>query len=220
MTDFKQDALRIQKLTGAAYRSAGALTEAEDDPVKRQQSLERMMAQFEESTLALRTLCETHSHSGARPYSKPATPHLEIAGSIEFIEGHWLHIRLEALLPHCRYQTPMYISDTISRLLNGFEAGGQKLPFYRRALLVIDEHSRMGARNVYDQDNKGWKAISNALKGRLVPDDDQYSLGVALLSAWRPDNVCHITLLDIQESSNFFVLRSDPYSMDSMYQGF
>lgn len=213
----------MQKLTGAAYNSAGALaalTGSEHDPVKLQQSLEDMMAQFESAVLELRTLCEARSRAVARPYQKPVKPSMEIAGSIDLIERHWLHIRLETLLPHCRYQSPAYLSDTICRLLDSFGKGGQKLPFFRRALLVIDEHSRIGGRSVYDQDNKGWKAVSNAMKGRIIPDDDQYSLGVSLLSAWRPDNVCHITLMDLQDAPDFFVLRSEPYTMDSMYQGF
>ena len=54
--------------------------------------------------------------------------------------------------------------------------------YKRQALLIIDEHCEIDARRVYDQDNKGWKAIANAIKGRLIPDDDQYSLGVCLLS--------------------------------------
>jgi hypothetical protein len=42
---------------------------------------------------------------------------------------------------------------------------------------VVDEHSSINCRRVFDQDNKGWKAIPNALKGRVIPNDDQYSLG-------------------------------------------
>jgi len=124
------------------------------------------------------------------------------------------------LLPHCRYQTPAYLSDTIRRLLDAFEARGQKLPYFQQAVLVIDEHSNIDGRHVFDQDNKGWKAIPNALKGRVIPDDDQYSLGVVLLSSYRPENICHITLMDLNDASDFFVLRSESYSMDSMYQGF
>ena len=39
---------------------------------------------------------------------------------------------------------------------------------------------------MFDQDNKGWKAIPNALKGLVVEDDDQQSLELALLST--PDS--------------------------------
>ncbi len=223
MTEYKRDMLRIQALAGEAYAGANALTsfsEGTADPAKLQRSLEEMLSQFEASALALRELCEAHSRNVESPFQKPTAPGIEITGSIDLIENHWLHIRLETLLPHCRYQPPAFLADTLRRLLDAFERGGQKLPFFQKALLVIDEHSRIGGRGVYDQDNKGWKAIPNALKGRVIPDDDQYSLGVALLSSWRPDNVCHITLMDMQDATDFFALRSEPYTMDSMYQGF
>ena len=70
--------------------------------------------------------------------------------------------------------------------------------------MVIDEHSDISQRRVYDQDNKGWKAISNAIKGRLIPDDDQYTLGVALLSTRSSEDVCHITLMDRSDAPDFF----------------
>lgn len=78
-----------------------------------------------------------------------------------------------------------------------------------QALLVIDEHCDIDARRVYDQDNKGWKAISNAIKGRLVADDDQYSLGVCLLSERSSEEACHIYLLPLQDAGDFFFMRSD-----------
>lgn len=54
-----------------------------------------------------------------------------------------------------------------------------KLPFFNRALLVIDEFTGIQGRHIFDQDNKGYKAVSNAIKGRLIPDDDQYTLALA-----------------------------------------
>ncbi|MCM1148855.1 MAG: hypothetical protein NC319_02045 [Butyricicoccus sp.] len=89
------------------------------------------------------------------------------------------------------------------RLLDEYENGGSVLPYYKQALIVIDEHSDVPRRKVYDQDNKGWKAISNAIKGRLIPDD-QYTLGVALLSTRSSENVCHITLMDRADAADFF----------------
>ena len=75
------------------------------------------------------------------------------------------------------------LRDTISRLLDGYEACGKELALLSaRALLVIDEHTSIEGRHIYDQDNKGWKAVSNAIKGGVVPDDDQHTLAVALLS--------------------------------------
>jgi hypothetical protein len=179
-----------------------------------------MLIQFETSVLTLRTLCETSGPGTGPPSKCTVLPGLAVAGSVDLIENHWLHIRLETLLPSYRYQMPAYLSDTIRRLLDAFEIGGQKLPYFRRAMLVIDEYSHIDGRHVFDQDNKAWKAIPNALKGRVIPDDDQYTLGVALISSCRPENVCHITLMDFTDASDFFVLRSEPYLTDSMYRGF
>ena len=64
---------------------------------------------------------------------------------------------------------------------------------------------------MYDQDNKGWKAVSNALKGRVIPDDDQYTLGVCLLSCRAPEPACHIYLIPQQDAGDFFFMRADHY---------
>lgn len=67
--------------------------------------------------------------------------YMDITGSVETFGYGWLHITLHTLLPHCRYQTPNWLSDTIRRLLDEYETCGKKLPFYSRAMLVIDEHT-------------------------------------------------------------------------------
>lgn len=135
---------------------------------------------------------------------KPVLPAVEVAGSVEEFGYGWLHIMLHTLLPHCRYQTPSWMSDTIRRLLDGYEACGKGLPFYSHALLVIDEHTGIEGRHIFDQDNKGWKAVSNAIKGRLIPDDDQHTLAVTLLSTrTEGEERCHITLLPIEDATTF-----------------
>ena len=78
-----------------------------------------------------------------------------------------LHITLNTLLPHCRFKTPSYLSDTITRLIEDHRASGGRIPFFRKAILIIDEHCNLKNRQVFDQDNKGWKAIPNALKDIL-----------------------------------------------------
>ena len=139
---------------------------------------------------------------------KPALPEQPVYGTIRLFNGYWLHIRLETLLPHCRFQVPAYLGDTLARLLDGFVKSGARLPYYNKALLVIDEHCDCRSRTVYDQDNKGWKAVSNALKGRLFPDDDQFTLGVALLSSESDTPHCNIYVLPAEDAEVFFNLRS------------
>ena len=54
------------------------------------------------------------------------------------------------LLPHCRYQTPEWLTDTIRRLLDEYESSGSKLPQFKTAMLVIDEHCGMDGRHIFD----------------------------------------------------------------------
>jgi len=138
----------------------------------------------------------------------PALPYINISGAVRVIEYNWLHIKLNTLLPHCRFQTPLYLSDTITRLLDNYAANGRKIPYYENALLVIDEHCDIQSRTVFDPDNKGWKAVSNALKGRVFPDDDQFSLGVSLVSARSEKPACNIFVIGVFDAGEFFNMRS------------
>ena len=131
-------------------------------------------------------------------------PAVEITGSVEMRDYSRLHIQLNTLLPHCRYQTPAWLTDTIHRLLDAYAASCGQLPFYRgRAALVIEEHSDIAGRKIYDQDNRGYKAVSNALKGRVFPDDNQYDLGLVLLSRWSKENVTHISVMELSELGDY-----------------
>lgn len=75
---------------------------------------------------------------------------------------------------------------------------------FKQMLLVIDEHSNVDGRHVFDQDNKGWKAVSNALKGLVIDDDDQYHLSVHMMSSRSAENVCHISLVLPESEEEFF----------------
>lgn len=202
-------------------KSSLALTDgAQMNPNKLQKTLEQTMEHFERSTLELRQLCERYSPGVGGFAHKPVLPAADVAGSVESFGYGWLHITLHTLLPHCRYQTPNWLSDTLRRLLDEYETCGKKLPFYSRAMLVIDEHTGIEGRHIYDQDNKGWKAISNAIKGRLIPDDDQHTLAVALLSTECFEReCCHITLLPLEDAHDFFAAHSSDYASQDFYSG-
>ena len=215
MSNFKEDMVRIQQLVGNPFTATGALVALADgaqmQPARLRKALELTVGSFEAATVELRQLCERHMPPAGDPGKKPSIPRREVTGSVELIDCHWLHIRLNTLLPSAAYQVPVWLSDTIRCLLDEYEAGGQSLPYYRDALMVIDERSDIEGRRVFDQDNKGFKAVSNAIKGRLIPDDDQYTLGVALLSSRSGENACHITLLDSADAADFFALRAGDY---------
>lgn len=223
MNDLKRDMAQIQKLVGDAFAQTGALVALSDggqlSPEKLQKTLEQTSGCFERSTLELRRLCETYAPGVGGYQRKPALPQMEAAGYVEAFGYGWLHICLNTLLPHCRYQTPDWLTDTIRRLLDDYEGGGNKLPFFHRAMLVIDEHSGIEGRHIFDQDNKGWKAVSNALKGRLIPDDDQHTLAVALVSARREIPACHVTLMDQADTADFFAMHSGDYATGDFYGG-
>lgn len=223
MSSLKQDVTRIQELTADAFQQTGGLAAMADsgqmDAEKLQRMLEQTQEQFERTTLELRRLCEKNSPGVGGYGSKPSAPQMEVDGYVEQFGYGWLHIQLNTLLPHCRYQTPEWLSDTIRRLLDEYESGGSVLPHFHAAMLVIDEHCGIDGRHIFDQDNKGYKAVSNAIKGRLIPDDDQYTLSLALLSQKSELNVCHITLLDQADAADFFALHSGDYARNDFYGG-
>ena len=215
MNGFKEDVARIQQLIGSSFNATGGLAVLANggqmQPTKLSKVLEQTVGSFETAAVELRRLCEKYMPPVDGIGKKPAVPFREVTGSVEMIEYQWLRIRINTLLPSVAYQTPLWLSDTIRRLLDEYESGGHGLPYYRNALMVIEEHSNVAGRRVFDQDNKGWKSISNAIKGRLIPDDDQYTLGVALLSSRSSENACTITLLDSADATDFFALRSGDY---------
>ena len=199
---FDQDTIKqIQAIAFDAYKTTGRVAALLDGGGDGNRSLAQEMSaaafRLERGTVAFRRPCW-----------------------VERSDYGWLHIRLNTLLPHCRYDAPIWLSDTVARALDRYEAAHARLPMLEHALLIIDEHCEIDARRVYDQDNKGWKAIANAIKGRLIPDDDQYSLGVCLLSRRLPQNVCHIYLIPEQDAGDFLTLRAENYLPFSLTSGY
>ena len=158
MNGMKRDIARMQELVGAAFSATGGLAALPDSasPEKLQKALEETSGTFERSVLELRRLCEKHSPGVGGYGRRPVLPRMETAGFVERFGYGWLHIQLNTLLPHCRYQPSEWLSDTIRRLLDEYEAGGSELPFFREAMLVIDEYCGVDGRHIFDQDNKGW----------------------------------------------------------------
>jgi hypothetical protein len=211
----------IQSAALDAYRLLGELasvsTDANVESREKEhfrRKLETAAAIYERGVIELREYCERY-YAGLRDTdsriggSKAPLPTLSITGKASVNEYGWLHITLNTLLPHCRYTTPLYLTDTITRLLDEYEARGKPLPRFDEATLIIDEHCDISSRAVYDQDNKGWKAIPNALKGRVIPDDDQFTLHVCLLSTRNPTLACHIWLIPRRDAGDFFGLKSE-----------
>lgn len=211
----KEAVKQIQALTCGAYQASGQaaalLNEWDNRPYAAAEALEQTAARMEQSTVRLRALCESCLPPVPAIGKKPMLSPLDAAGKIEVNEFGWLHIQLHTLLPHCRFAPPLWLTDTISRLLDQHERQYGKLPLLERAFLAIDEYCDIASRQVYDADNKGWKAISNAIKGRLVADDDQFSLSLCLLSQRLPETECHIYVLPMADAGDFFFMRADHF---------
>lgn len=213
MSTFSEDAAHIRKLLTTAHTAADRLAADMAQPEKLQRSLTQTLGALEAATVEARCICERYLNSTKTTGGKPALPYREITGSVEMLDYHWLHITVNTLLPSTLYQTPIWFSDTVRRLLDEYESSGRPLPYFKQALMVIDEHSDITGRRAFDQDNKGYKGISNAIKGRLIPDDDQYTLGIVLLSSRSGENACHVTLMDRADAADFFSLKSGDYSI-------
>jgi hypothetical protein len=203
----------IQQTINEAYMTCGRILAIQDTGGDALASaLDSMLFQFESGTLSLRSLCEKHRPEVSVEDSKPKLRQIRLTGKAEMNEYGWLHIELNTLLPHCRYRTPAWLTDTISRLLDDYEREA-RLPRFGAATLVIDEHCNVKSRTVFDPDNKGWKAIPNALKGRVIKDDDQFSLNIALISTKSSTPSCHIYLLPAQDTGDFFFAKYGGYPM-------
>lgn len=124
-----------------------------------------------------------------------------IYGSIEITEKSWVHICLNALLPHCKViGGTQYVTDSILRLLNDCS---EKLPFYKKAFIGIIECCPTDCSDVFGSDNTGFKAVQNALKGRLFPDDDRFELSLGLFTEQRNESCCHIYVLPESDAGAF-----------------
>lgn len=225
MTDFQRDMKRVRELAEDAVSSSivlGAWTSGTELPPEKLQSLlERVSGEMERTTMAMRAICEKYSPGAGGYGQKRILPAQDVVGSVDRIGFSWLHIRLDTVLPHCRYQPPAWLSDTIRRLLEAYEAQGGTIPFFRgRTVLIVDEHSDIAGRHIFDQDNKGWKAVSNAMKGLVFPDDDQYDLAVILLSGRSSANVTHLTVMDLADVGEFMSMRAGYTEPCNVYSEF
>lgn len=171
--------------------------------------LDCVLEQTERAVIKLRMLTEAIRPRAFESTRKPEVSKVPgFVGEIEVNEFGWVHIRLNTLLPNCKYKTPLWLQNTLSTLLMGYQKNGRKLPRFDRAMLIIEEHCDIQNRQIYDQDNKGWKAIPNAIKGLLVADDDQFMLEVALLSHKSETVGCHIWVLPTEDAGEYFSVRT------------
>ena len=161
----KQTDLReIQRLTeNAAIDARKLLIQADNlQPGTFQKMLEELCGSFEDTALQLRRLCEQQSPgTGGYKRGRALRP-LEMVGSVERIGIDWLHIRINTLLPHCRFQPPTWLTETLAELLDAYEACGGQLPHFKSALLVIEEYQCPTCRRAVTADEL--PAMQNAFR--------------------------------------------------------
>jgi len=107
MQTVKEKIQQIQAITYSAYKASGQvaalLNELDTQLPALAEALELAAARMEQGTVELRSLCESCLPSISAIGQNPPSPHLDAAGRIEINEFGWLHIQLNALLPHCRF---------------------------------------------------------------------------------------------------------------------
>ncbi len=134
MQTIKEMIQQIQAITYGAYKASGQaaalLGETSTPSEAMAKALERTAAQMEQDTVELRALCESCLPELLTIGRKPVLPTLDVAGSISVNEFGWLLIELNTLLPHCRFSTPVWLTDTIARLLDRHERSRGSCPYW------------------------------------------------------------------------------------------
>ena len=131
----------------------------------------------------------------------------EITGSVKVTHEGWTVIRLDTLLQNARRRTTGYIENTILELLKQWRGSGGVLPWYRHAFVVITEHTDRKSGNVYDPDNREWKTVTNALKGVLFEDDDQFTVSLILDTVPDGRGYTEIAVLPYHEAATYLAGR-------------
>ena len=185
------------------------LAQSYQAPQKRSTFLDAALQKSETACMALRRY--TERVRPVTPYVPDKTAVLyskEIYGDVTLMDTGWLHIKLNTLLPNYKgIGGTQYVSDTITRLLDKFQKDGGQIPMFDKAFLAIIEHCDFTCSEVFDHDNKGFKAVQNALKGRLFPDDDQFELSLGLFTVLDPEMSCHIYIMPENDASDFMVQK-------------
>ena len=173
--------------------------------------LDAAMQQVELCCIDMRRLCEKVrpgnpiTHFKRTPFSYEA-----IYGEVCVMDNGWLDIRLNALLPHCKIVGgTQYVADTIHRLLHQFKETGGRIPYFEKAFIAIVEHNTNSYAGTFDHDNKGFKGVINALKGRTFADDNQFELSLGLFTVIDENPCCHIYVMPLEDAGDFLYQLSD-----------
>lgn len=202
LTDLQSDMVgamkSISKLLLSEGRSTNVVARQMDDYLC---EVENLCVKSRMALEKYRPLCEPLKVNAANEIVE------DICGNAEVTNEGWVHITLNTLLPNCKHRISGYLGDTIARLIRSC---GYKLPYFETAFLAIVEYCNFENHNALDNDNKGWKMIPNALKGRVIEDDTQFHLSIGLFTKLSEDARCEIYVMPPEDVSDFtYYLFSD-----------
>lgn len=201
--------IEMQRQIDAASQAVDSLMKGYHSPDKTNALLDMAMQQMENSCITMRRICEqvrpqTPPRTGKNYYTK------SLFGEITLMDTGWVHIKLNTLLPHYKaLGGTQYITDCVTRLLDKLAREGGQLPVFSKAYVAIIDHCEVSRCDVFDDDNKSFRAVLNALKGRLYPDDNQFELSLGLFTKIDTDVSCHIYVLPEQDVTAFHAHRLD-----------
>lgn len=201
----------MQRQIDACSAYIDALAQGCRSPEKVNTLLDAAMQKLEVTCITMRQVCEKVRPKLPNVRLGHAAYHVRnVSGEVTLMDTGWLDIRLNALLPHCKtIGGTGYITDTITRLLEQFRMAGGLIPTFEKAFLAIVEHSPLDASGAYDHDNKGFKAVINALKGRLFPDDNQFEMSLGLFTVQNEESCCHIYAMPFESAGDFLYQMAD-----------
>lgn len=205
----KKDFQSVQDKLITAMQAVSRVTMA--DPLSDKavgQKMDEVAESVESACVCARNIMEKYRMMLPREEKMKASYMIvsDVSGRIEVTAEGWIHISLNSLLPHCKYKNNPYLSDTLRRLVDGFT---RPLPKYKKAFLAIIESCDYKNRRVFDQDNKAWKMIPNALKGIVIEDDDQFHLDIGLFSKFSPELACDIYVIPEEQIGEFMYYLSN-----------
>lgn len=191
-----------------AYYLARELEQMTADAPERSRTADEVLCAAETAVLIARRAFGGMLEKGKQGKPLRLMPRsAEITGSVKVTNEGWTVIRLDTLLQNVRRRTTGYIENSILELLKQWRGSGGVLPWYRHAFVVITEHTDRKSGNVYDPDNREWKAVTNALKGVLIEDDDQFTVSLILDTVPDGKGFTEIAVLPYHETAAYLAGR-------------
>lgn len=191
-----------------AYYLARELEQMPEDAPERSRTADETLYAAETAVLTARRAFGGMLEKGKQGKPLRLVPRsAEITGSVKVTHEGWTVIRLDTLLQNARRRTTGYIENTILELLKQWRGSGGVLPWYRHAFVVITEHTDRKSGNVYDPDNREWKTVTNALKGVLFEDDDQFTVSLILDTVPDGRGYTEIAVLPYHEAATYLAGR-------------